>query len=52
LKLPLSGGCACGAVRFNLIRALMVRAATLAQVLVRALSFKASVQLWRAFSQR
>jgi Transposase DDE domain len=36
---------------YNLIRSLMARAATLAQVLPRALSFKATLQLWHAFSQ-
>lgn len=36
---------------YNLIRSLMARAATMAHVLPRALSFKATVQLWRAFSQ-
>ncbi len=37
---------------YNLIRSLMVRAATLAHVLPRALSFKATLQLWHAFSQQ
>lgn len=37
---------------YNLIRALMARAATLAHVLPRALSFKATLQLWRSFSQQ
>jgi hypothetical protein len=36
---------------YNLMRSLMARAASLAQVLPRALSFKATVQLWHAFSQ-
>lgn len=35
---------------YNLIRALMARAAAIAHVLPRALSFKAAVQLWHAFS--
>jgi hypothetical protein len=37
---------------YNLIRSLMVRAAVLAHVLPRALSFKATLQLWHAFSQQ
>ena len=37
---------------YNLIRSLMVRAAMLADVLPRALSFKATLQLWHAFSQQ
>jgi IS4 transposase len=37
---------------YNLIRSLMVRAATLAHVLPRVLSFKAAMQLWRHFSQQ
>lgn len=37
---------------YNLIRALMARAAALAHVLPRALSFKATLQLWRSFSQQ
>lgn len=37
---------------YNLIRALMARAATLAQVLPRVLSFKATLQLWHAFSEQ
>jgi Transposase DDE domain len=37
---------------YNLIRSLMARAAALAHVLPRALSFKATLQLWQAFSQQ
>lgn len=37
---------------YNLIRALMARAALLSQVLARALRFKACVQLFNAFSQQ
>lgn len=37
---------------YNLIRALMARAAVMAHVMPRALSFKATLQLWHAFSQQ
>jgi len=37
---------------YNLIRSLMVRAAAMAQVLPRALSFKATLQLWHAFGEQ
>ena len=37
---------------YNLIRLLMLRSATLADVLPRQLSFKHSVKLWLAWSQR
>ena len=37
---------------YNLIRSLMARAAAIAHVLPRALSFKATCQLWHAFSEQ
>jgi hypothetical protein len=40
-----------GLLAYNLIRLLMLRSATLADVLPRQLSFKHSVQLWLAWSQ-
>ena len=37
---------------YNMVRSLMARAAVLSHVLPRALSFKATLQLWHAFSQQ
>lgn len=41
-----------GLLAYNLIRLLMLRSAKLADVLPRQLSFKHSMQLWLAWSQR